>query len=287
MPGKKYDLLFTDEEKEKMRLDYKNGASIRDIERIYNIKCRNWIQKNLLKGLTRNFSEANSLTHKKYPDRFKHTEEYKAKMREIRLKYMAEHPESTAWRKRNEPSYPEKCFIKFLVENGYDKKYLIEREKSVFPFYIDFAFTPGDVAVEIDGSQHITDEERMNRDKKKDETLLKNGWKVLRVSENIVKTDWSILKEKLDYMLGNNTTQVEKVGIFRAPKTKEKVKRGKDGLSDKMRANNYKQRKVKNRPSFEELEEMRKTMSLTKIGEKYDVTESAVRKWIKQYKKNA
>lgn len=285
MPSKKYDKLFTDEEKETMRQEYLNGLSIRGICEKYNINCKSWVQNRLLKGITRNLSEANKIAHKMYPENFKHTEEYKAKMREFRLKYMKEHPESTAWRKRNEPSYPEKCFIKFLIENGYDKKYLIEREKSVFPFYIDFAFSPGNVAVEIDGSQHITDEERIKRDKEKDETLIKNGWKVLRVSENTVKTDWSILKEKLDYMLENNSVLLEKVGIFKTNKSREKVKRGEDGLSDKMRNNNYNQRKVKNRPSLEELEEMKKTMPLTKIGEKYCVSDSSVRKWIKQYKK--
>lgn len=285
MASKKYDLLFSDEQKESMRNDYLNGSSIRDLQRKYNIKCRNWVEQRLLRGITRNVSEAAKLAHKRYPEKFLHNEAYKQKMREIRLKFMKEHPEKTAWRKRNEPSYPEKCFIKFLIDNEYDKKYLIEREYPVFPYYIDFAFTQIKVAVEIDGSQHILDEDRAARDNDKDETLISQGWKVLRVTENLVKTDWVTLKQKLDDVIGSNVVEVNKVGIFLAKKRREKVKRGKDGLSDKMRESHIKQRKVKNRPSLEEIEKLKQKMPMMKIGEMFGVSDNTVRKWIKQYKK--
>lgn len=285
MPGKKYDILFTEEDKEKMKAEYIAGASIRDIQDRYGIKCRNWVKYNLLNGLTRDFSKSTKLAHEKYPERFKHDEAYKEKMRKFRLRYMKEHPEKTAWRKRNEPSYPEKCFIKFLEDNGYDKKYCIEREYPVYPYYIDFAFVDLKVAVEIDGSQHVLDEERIARDEDKDKTLTSTGWKVLRVTENLVKTDWITLKHKLDEVIVNDTIKVDKVGIFLAKKPREKVKRGADGLSEKMKEGFLKQRKVKNRPSLKELEKLMDTLSLVKIGEMYGVTDSAIRKWIKQYRK--
>lgn len=287
MASKKYDLLYTEEEKEKIRDEYRNGLSIREIEKKYNIKSRTWIEYKVLCGVTRNFSDALKNRHKKYPESFKHSDEYKAKMRDIRLKYMREHPEKTAWRKRNEPSYPEKCFIKFLEENKYSEKYLIEREYPVFPYYIDFAFVDLKVAVEIDGSQHILDTERIERDKDKDKILVYNGWKVLRVSENLVKTDWTSLKRNLDETINiTNIPSVTKVGIFMAKKPRAKVERGPDGLSNKMRESSLRQRKVKNRPSLEELEKLKETLPMTKIGEMFGVSDNAVRKWIKQYKKN-
>jgi uncharacterized protein YjcR len=58
-----------------------------------------------------------------------------------------------------------------------------------------------------------------------------------------------------------------------------------DGLSEKMKDGFLKQRKVKNRPSLKELEKLMETLSLVKIGEMYGVTDSAIRKWIKQYRK--
>lgn len=287
MSNSKYDRIFSEEEKDKMREEYKNGASIRDIQKKYNINCRDWVQYKLLKGLTRSVSEAIVEAHKKYPDSFKHSNEAKIKMRKSRLKFMREHPEKTAWRKRNEPSYPEKCFIKFLEESEYDKKYLIEREYPVFPYYIDFAFVDSKVAVEIDGSQHVLDEERVERDKDKDNVLVSNGWKVLRFTENIVKTNWILLKEKLDEAINNAVIMpVTKVGIFMSKKTRKRVERGPDGLSEKMRESALKQRKVKNRPTLEELEKLIETLPLTKIGKMYGVSDNAVRKWIKQYKKN-
>jgi hypothetical protein len=44
-------------------------------------------------------------------------------------------------------------------------------------------------------------------------------------------------------------------------------------------------RKVQNRPSKEELDELVKTMPMTAIGKKYGVSDNAIRKWIKKYNK--
>lgn len=71
-------------------------------------------------------------------------------------------------------SYPEQQFQRFLEDYGYVNKYLIERELSVFPYFIDFAFTDLKIAIEIDGSQHL-EEDRKLKDIKKDEVLQNNG----------------------------------------------------------------------------------------------------------------
>ena len=121
----------------------------------------------------RSFSESGKIAHRKKPERYKHTEESKAKLRAARLKYMKEHPENTAWRRAN-ISYPEKMFMKFLEEKGYSSKYLIHGEYSVFPYFIDFAFVEQKIAIEIDGSQHLLPE-RKEQDKKKDDLLIEQG----------------------------------------------------------------------------------------------------------------
>ena len=287
MAAKKYDSVFSEEDKEKMRQDYLSGISIRDVMKKYNVSCNAWLCKKVLNGITRTASEASKIAHKNCPENYFHTEETKQKIRVARLNFMKQHPEETAWRKRNEPSYPEKCFIKFLIENGYDKNFLIEREKSVFPFYIDFAFTNIKLAVEIDGSQHVYNSERVERDKLKEVALKKEGWRVLRISENLVKTDWATLKEELDNAIGNDFQRTVKVGIFKEPQKSvyKKVARGKDGLTAKMRENNFNQRKVKNRPSYQELLNLKKSKSNVEIGNMFNVSEAAIRKWIKQYEK--
>lgn len=280
----KYDDIFTELDKENIRQDYvMNHLSLREVREKYNIKSNSYAQK-LLKPVIRSVSEANVIAHRKKPDSFKHSEESKQKIRTARLKYMKEHPEETAWRKRNEPSYPEKCFINFLKDKGYDKRFLIEREKTVFPFFIDFAFVDIKLAVEIDGSQHIVDEERKQRDILKNKTLLDNGWKVLRISENIVKSDWSLLNEKIENAIGNNNITFETVGIVKPPKQYQKVERNADGYSQKQLESSFKQRKVIDRPSKKLLLQELIETSFTEVGRKYGVTDNTIRKWCKFYK---
>lgn len=278
----KYDLIFGNVEKEHIKNDYvSNHLSIREIKEKYDIKSSEWVQK-VLSGVTRTLSESMSIVHEKHPEKFKHTEETKEILREKRLLFMKEHPERTSWRKGNCPSYPEKCFMEFLKHYGYDKKYLIEREKSVFPFYIDFAFTQIKVAIEIDGSQHIKDEKRHSNDLIKNEVLIKNGWKVLRITENAVKKDWESVKNALDNIISSEK-QFDSVGIFLSKKTYKKVDRDENGLTEKMINGFIKQRKVKNRPSKEELKTLIKEKSMVKIGKMYGVSDNSVRKWCKKY----
>lgn len=278
----RYDDIFTQEDKNLIIQDYiENGLSIKEVGKKYNIRSHSYIQK-VLKGYTRNVSQANKIAHLKNPQAFKHSEETKQKIRENRLRYMKEHPEDTAWRKRNKPSYPEECFIKFLQEKGYDKAFLIEREKSVFPYFIDFAFTDIKLAIEIDGSQHL-EIERQKKDVEKDKLLNKLGWKVLRISENLVKTDWSILEDKINYFIDNDNITFEKVGIVKAPKTHQKVERFENGLSKKQMEQHYNQRKIKNRPTKEVLLNEIQTMSFVNVGKKYKVTDNTIRDWCKYY----
>lgn len=281
----KYDTIFSIEDKNKIIGDYtNNGLSIKKICEKYNIPSRWWVN-NLIGDKARTISEAVKNAHTLYPSDFKHTEETKKLMSFKRLKYMKEHPEDTIWRKRNEPSYPEKCFIKFLTDYGYSEKYYIERERSVFPYYIDFAFVDNKVAVEIDGSQHILDEEQKERDKKKDELLNSLGWKVLRITAKAVKKDWDDIKKKLDSMLSETFIENEKIGIFKCePKTYKKVERGSDGLSDKQREAIFNHRKVVERPTANELIEMLSANSFEYVARKYGVSSNAIRKWCKAYK---
>ena len=92
----RYDNIFTPEKKQEVINDYiNNKLSIRDIKEKYNIKSNSYAQK-ILKGYTRNTSEANKIAHQNKPESFKHSEETKQKIREHRLKFMKEHPEQTA-----------------------------------------------------------------------------------------------------------------------------------------------------------------------------------------------
>lgn len=105
--------------------------------------------------------------------------EIKERLRSKRLDYMKNNPEKTAWRLGNKQSWPEKYFSD-LISNSFLKDYTIIREYSVFPYFIDFAMINQNVAIEVDGSQHLT-EISIERDKKKDELLRNNGWRIYRI----------------------------------------------------------------------------------------------------------
>ena len=272
--------MINEEAKKLINEDYENGLSIGEICKKYNMSSKSYISNYILSGGTRSLSESVKMAHKKYSESFKHTEETKKKMREKRLAWIKANPEKTAWRLKN-MSYPEKCFQKILEDNGLDKKYLIYREYSVFPYFIDFAFVDEKIAIEIDGSQHL-EEERKKRDEEKDALLISNGWKVLRIAAIEVIRDGKKALNAVLEILGDSDRQYSKVGILKAPKTYEKPIRGEDGLTDKQRENAINQRKV-DRPSKEQLWEMVSSMTFEDVGKKYNVSSKAIVKWCKWY----
>lgn len=270
------------EEKKKIIIEeYENGMSLNDICKKHNMSSKSYIANYVLSGKTRSLSESLKIAHKTHQNAFKHTDETKRKMREKRLAWIKEHPEQTAWRLKN-MSYPEKCFQKMLEHNKLDEKYLIYREYSVYPYFIDFAFINEKIAIEIDGSQHLK-EDRKKKDEEKDKLLMSNGWKILRIAANDIIHNSNNVFEKLTNMLVEPSITYETVGVLKAPKKYEKVARGEDGLSDKERLRAFNQRIVE-RPSKEELIKLLQESNFTAVGRKYGVTDNAIRRWCKTYK---
>lgn len=276
-------MIITEDIKLEIRNDYVNNKlSIREICKKYNISSKEKIRK-ILSGVIRTLSEANKLAHIKHKENFKHRDETKQKLRLIRLEWMKNNPDKTAWRTK-QISYPEKCFQNILIANGFDKKYKIYREYSIFPYFIDFAFVDLKIAVEIDGSQHLLEERKIS-DMKKDELLRSLGWRVLRITVDKVIHDPDIVLEKLSDIITNESCVYENVGILMAPKKSEYIKKERDekGFTIGQKLLHIKNRKVKNRPSKDELWEMVKMIPFTKIGEKYGVAGNTIKKWCKYY----
>ena len=134
-------------------IEYRQGSTFTEIYAKFNLKSKHILNRILnTAGVKRSLSEVVKLCRTKF--KFTHSEETKKKLRYQRLKFMKENPEKTAWRQSN-ISYPEKLFLSKIMEIGWDKKYLIIRERSFFPYFIDFFFFFSKVAVEIYGSQHL------------------------------------------------------------------------------------------------------------------------------------
>lgn len=100
----------------------------------------------------------------------------------------------------NQPSYPEKFFMKVIENEFFDKNYI--REYPFKKYSLDFAWVHKKKVIEIDGEQHERFEEYKNRDKEKDTLLKENGWKVIRIKwKDMIKESkhWiKIAKEFID-----------------------------------------------------------------------------------------
>lgn len=177
-------------------------------------------------------------------------------------------------------------FNKFL-EIGFDKKYLIVRERSFFPYFIDFSFENEKVALEIDGSQHLL-EERKKSDDKKDKLLIDNGWRIIRVTDFEVKTNIDNIIKILEYELNKNSTDntydVKKVGIIKEVKKYIKKEKKYFEFTEKQMDSIINQRKVQ-RPSYTQLLLEISEFGYVKTGKLYGVSDNSIRKWIKMYEK--
>jgi very-short-patch-repair endonuclease len=260
---------------------YNNGLSIKKISNELKLSKSRIIS--FLDGNTRSISESIKIAHKLYPDKFKHTEESKKKMREIRLEWMRNNPEKTAWRLYNF-SYPEKIMFDKFLEIGFDKKYLIIREKSFFPYFIDFAFENEKLALEIDGSQHLL-KDRKDSDDKKDKLLIENGWKVIRVTEFDVKNNIDNIIEILRVSLDEEFNgEVKRVGFLKEVKKYSKKEKNELGFTEKQIESILRQRRVE-RPPLDVLIKEINDLGYEGVGRKYGVTGNSIKKWIKTYNK--
>lgn len=79
-------------------------------------------------------------------------------------------------RRKLEPSFPEKFFMRVLNNNGISYEY----EHPCGKYFIDFAIHDKKIALEIDGKQH-NEEGRKKSDSNKDEFLKSRGWIVYRI----------------------------------------------------------------------------------------------------------
>ena len=208
--------------------------------------------------------------------------------REKRINWLKENPKKTAWRLSN-LSYPETIFKQKCEDLKLHKKHLIIRERPVFPYFIDFAFENEKVAIEIDGSQHNLPERRES-DLKKEQLLLQNGWRILRFTAKEIQTNTEGCFFKLLSFISSNV-QYEKVGMFENKDLKtlkkeqlNKERQKNNGLTDKLISSSITQRKV-NRPPHNQLIQEIKELGYSAVGRKYEVSDNAVRKWIKNYEK--
>ena len=115
----------------------------------------------------------------------KHTEESKEKIRKKRFEYLLLKTGTTAWERRSQgkmSKLEEWFYDNLIVKYNLCDKYDIINEYPEYPYFIDFAFLNIKLAVELDGSCHFINEERIFHDLKKNNNLISLGWKIYRIS---------------------------------------------------------------------------------------------------------
>lgn len=106
--------------------------------------------------------------------------ETKKKISDSRIKFLKENPDMVPYRLNHYSkgeSYPEKYF-----SNIFDI-YNIEvfKQYPISIYQLDFAILDKKIDIEIDGEQHYTDKRIIESDKRRNEFLYKEGWKVIRI----------------------------------------------------------------------------------------------------------
>jgi very-short-patch-repair endonuclease/transposase-like protein len=255
--------------------------SINEISKKFNLGKNTIIE--VLGDKKRNISEGIKTARKKYPDRFKHSDETKEKIRVKRIEFMKNNPDKTAWRTSN-LSYPEKLFLNKLKELKWDENYSIIREYCVFPYFIDFAFPNEKVAIEIDGSQHLLSE-RKEHDEKKDNLLTNEGWYVIRVTEKEVKMNIDNVFIMINNIIKNKPSiKKYEIGILEYPKGYQKKEKNTFRFTKSIFEYNLKQRRVE-RPDYETLKQEVNEFGFLGTGKKYGVSDNSIRKWLKFYER--
>ena len=263
-----------------LRNDYINGLSVLKLNAKYG--CSKHIIYRLISDISRSLSESMKMAHSLYPDKFKLKQESKEKIRNFRLKWMKENPEKTAWRQSN-LSYPEKLFLDKINHLKWNEKYLIIRERSFFPYYIDFAFENQKFAIEIDGKQHENPDRKLS-DSKKDELLNSHGWTVLRFTASKINQDMDNCIQIIDSYLKDTSTEVGVYSHGEYKQMKKPVDKTEFGITVNCRNSQLAQRKVI-RPPYKQLLLEVNENGYTPTGRKYGDSNNTIKKWIKMYEK--
>lgn len=208
---------------------------------------------------------------------------------EARKKYLKDNPDKIPYllNHSHKESYPEKYFKSIFEKEGIE----FVKEYRVGTYHLDFAILEYKIDIEIDGDQHYLDKKIIESDLKRNNFLEENGWDILRIK-------WSDYKklskdEKYKYISDikeyiNNLKQIKPV-IEIVDKIKNKsecICGNQKSRRAKLCLNcHIKELDRKDLPTLDQLLNDVNTLGYCGTGRKYNVSDNAIRKWIKKLKK--
>lgn len=79
-------------------------------------------------------------------------------------------------------SYPEKVIFDFITKNNLQDTYQIIEKLPIGKYFLDFAFIDLKLDLEVDGQTHYRTDKAIEHDKKRNEWLISQGWKIYRIN---------------------------------------------------------------------------------------------------------
>lgn len=213
----------------------------------------------------------------------------KKKISENRKKWLKENPDKHPWKSHDKfKSKPCENAKKFLNLLGISFIEEFNPQIKGRNFSIDIALPEKRIAIEINGNQHYEKNGELKSYYKERQKLLEtNGWIVYQIhySSCFKLEKWKDFVNELK----NNPIKVEFDYFNYTPKNKKIYPNCICGNTKTFYAKfcltcvNFNRRKIKNRPSKEELQFLIWEKPFTELGKQYGVSDNTVRKWCKKY----
>lgn len=232
-----------------------------------------------------------------------HSDDTKQKLSIIRKKYLKENPDKVPYllNHSSRESYPENRFRTILEHIGL-VGWIQHYQHSIYQY--DFAFPTIKLDVEIDGATH-NQQSVINKDIERDQFSRDNGWEVLRFTASEFNHDAGKCIDKLI----NQITKLDfnydpydikswnelKVRLYTRVLHKKICPICDCGFKHRDKRTTYcsdicyresisrRMMKVINRPSIMQLTEDLTDNSFVWVGNKYNVSDNTIRKWIRGY----
>ena len=274
-------------------IDWEELQKIYDVEKISEKKLceifntnESRLHRAKKKGLfrSRDKSELRKIRSEKGKSRVT-SDETKLKISLSRKKYLLENTDKVPYllNHSSKESYPEKYFTELFDRENI----IVEKKYRIGLYELDFCISDKKIDIEIDGNQHYNDEKIVQSDIRRNEFLIKNGWDIIRINWSHYQK--STFEEKNKYIielkkyLNNLIDEKPTLKIIQTPSGKDicgcgkfKYKKSKKCL-DCYHTNS---RKIQ-RPTLGCLLEEIKELGYRGTGKKHNVSDNAIRKWVK------
>lgn len=223
----------------------------------------------------------------------KMTEETKKIMSEKRKKWLNENPDKHPWRNKDKfQSKPCENVKQYL--NSLNISFVSEYNPNIPDrfFSIDIALPDKMIAIEINGNQHYEKDGSLKPYYQERHNILENnGWRVFEIhySHCFDLNKWAnFVKEIRD---SSDILDFDYSSYIPNKQNKKYYcECGKGicyGVKNCAKCHTLKSRKIKNRPTKEELISLVDRKPMTEIAKMYGVSDNTIRKWIKFYSKSS